>query len=604
MAVRAAMGTGMTMKNLLLSALALLLLSIGLEATAVNQIETPRMRRFGTAENLPSRMVLALAQDRQGYVWAATSDGMARYDGIGMQVWQHDPHVASSLPGNEVETLFVDDRDRVWVGINGSPPSMLDATRTIVTTFPDVGTACDAQVWALAQARGAMWIGTSSAGLCRREENGRVTAFRATPDAADGLPSNTIMSMVTDARGRLWIGTESRLVMRDGERFVRVAPDQLSATVFKLSKDADGTLWVGTSKGLYRVTPAGVLERAPWAGADAVRAATVVHDVHGGYWIGAADGFFRVAPGETALRLMEGDRGSGFLTAHSGVIDVMQDRQGGLWLGLISQGVAYLPPDWQRFSTIFESQGKPLESLYLVNAAADGDNFLVTTGEGIYRLGNDSELVPIVHSDALGGGTVQSVLPAGDGSLWIALREGVARYTPATGQKRKLAMQVSISDTHRVELTTPGINGEFWLSILEGGVQRRAADGRLLAKFRFGSDLSEVNGTAQQLTVRPDGAVWVAAGDGLWVWQGERFRAVIKDANHEVFALAFVSPREFWVGRPGALERYGWDGQQARLLERVGCPPQKYPAWHWAAAIRCGPQPRVACSLTSAASRR
>ncbi|OLH08281.1 histidine kinase, partial [Xanthomonas oryzae pv. oryzae] len=362
---------------------------IGLDAAAVNQIETPRMRRFGAPEGLPSRMVLALAQDRQGFIWAATGDGLARYDGIGLQVWQHDPHVASSIPGNEVETLFVDDRDRVWVGVNGSPPSMLDATRTAFTRFPNVGAACDGQVWALAQAQGAIWIGTSSGGLCRREENGRVTTFRATPDAADGLPSNTIMSMVTDARGRLWIGTDSGLVMRDGERFVRIAPDRLGTTVFKLSKDADGTLWVGTSKGLYRVTPAGVLERAPWTGADTVRAATVVHDVHGGYWMGAADGFFRVAPGETALRVMEGDRGSGFLTAHSGVLDVMQDRQGGLWLGLISQGIAYLPPDWRRFSTIFESQGKPLESLYLFNTAADGDSFLVTTGEGVYRLGND-----------------------------------------------------------------------------------------------------------------------------------------------------------------------------------------------------------------------
>ncbi|WP_372173650.1 ATP-binding protein [Xanthomonas euvesicatoria] len=558
------------MKNVLLSMLAVLLLLSSLDAAAVNQIETPRMRRFGSAEGLPSRMVLALAQDRQGYVWAATSDGLARYDGIGLQVWQHDPHVASSIPGNEVETLFVDDRDRIWVGINGSPPSMLDAARSAFTTFPDVGSACDGQVWALAQAQDAIWVGTSSAGLCRREENGRVTAFRATPDAADGLPSNTIMSLLTDARGRLWIGTDSGLVMRDGERFVRIAPDRLSTTVFKLSKDADGTVWVGTSKGLYRVTPAGALERAPWSGADALRAATVVHDVHGGYWIGAADGFFRVAPGETALRLMEGDRGSGFLTAHSGVLDVMQDRQGGLWLGLISQGVAYLPPDWRRFSTIFQTQGKPLESLYLVNAAADGDSFLVTTGEGVYRLGNDGELVPVLHSDALGGGTVQSVLPAGGGSLWIALRDGVTRYIPETGQQQKLAMQIGVSETHRVELMTPGIDGEFWVSIVEGGVQRRAADGRLLATFRFGTDLSEVGGMVQQLTVRPDGTAWVAAGDGVWVWQGERFRAVIEDANHEVYALAFVSPREFWVGRSGALERYGWDGRQARLLERVG----------------------------------
>uniref|UniRef100_UPI00131F4531 ligand-binding sensor domain-containing protein n=2 Tax=Xanthomonas fragariae TaxID=48664 RepID=UPI00131F4531 len=109
------------MQNVLLSLFAGLVLLIGADAAAVNQIETPRMRRFGPAEGLPSRMVLALAQDRQGYVWAATSDGLARYDGIGLQVWQHDPHNASSIPGNELETLLVDDRDRVWIGANGSP---------------------------------------------------------------------------------------------------------------------------------------------------------------------------------------------------------------------------------------------------------------------------------------------------------------------------------------------------------------------------------------------------------------------------------------------------------------------------------------------------
>ncbi|MCC4602513.1 response regulator [Xanthomonas campestris pv. badrii] len=558
------------MNNRVLCALAFMLLLIGMDAMAVNQIETPRMRRFGPAEGLPSRMVLALAQDRQGYVWAATSDGLARYDGIGLQVWQHDPHSAGSIPGNEVETLLVDDRDRVWLGVNGAPLSMLDAERTRFATFPAVADACVGQVWALAQAQGAIWIGSSGGGLCRREEDGRVTVFRATPDAPDGLPSDTIFSMAVDARGRLWIGTASGLVMRDGERFVRIAPQRLSATVFKLSKDDDGTLWVGSSQGLYRVTANDVLEPAPWEGASSVRAGTVVHDVHGGYWVGAADGFFRVAPGTRALRVMEGDRGSGFLTAHSGVLDVMQDRQGGLWLGLISQGVAYLPPDWQRFSTILETQGEQLEGLYLVNAAVDGDSFLVTTGEGVYRVGDQGEVLPLLHSDVLGGGTVQSVLPAADGALWVALREGVTLYHPKTGRKRQLAMGLDTSDTHRVELMVPGVDGEFWLSIVEGGVQRRAADGRLLATFRFGSDLSEVGGMVQQLLIRPDGSAWVAAGDGLWVWQGERFRRVIGGGDSEVYALAFVSPHEFWVGRSGALERYRWDGRQAQLLERVG----------------------------------
>ena len=62
--------------------------------------ETPRMRRLGAAEGMPSRMVLALAQDRQGYIWAATDDGLARIDGVGLRVWRNEPDDPGSLPGN------------------------------------------------------------------------------------------------------------------------------------------------------------------------------------------------------------------------------------------------------------------------------------------------------------------------------------------------------------------------------------------------------------------------------------------------------------------------------------------------------------------------
>ncbi|KAB7772163.1 hybrid sensor histidine kinase/response regulator [Xanthomonas maliensis] len=538
------------------------------QAAAVERVETPRMRRLGTAEGLPSRMVLALAQDRQGYVWAATSDGLARYDGIGLKVWRSDPGDPRAIPGNELETLLVDDRDRVWAGVNGSPLAMLAADRSGFRVFPDVQRACPGQVWSLAQAQGAIWIGTSQSGLCRLEENGRITAYRAA-ERADALPSDTILSMVTDARGRLWIGTGHGLVMREGDRFARIAPEQLDKSVFKLSKDPDGSLWVGTERGLLRVTPADVLEPAPWPQAAATRAASVVHDVHGGYWVAAADGLFRAAPGQTALHVLEGDRGSGFLTSHSGVLDLLQDRQGGLWLGLISQGLAYLPPDWRRFTTLFETQGKPLESLYLVNAAADGDGFLVTTGEGVYRVDAAGAVLPVVSSEALGGGTVQSALRARDGGLWLPVRDRLVHYTPSTGARRDLAVDLVKSGVQRAELIEPGRDGEFWLSVVGAGLQHRGADGQVLESFRFGKDLGEPDDMAQQLTFRPDGTLWVGLGDGLWVRRDGRFHKVIDDAARMVYALAFVNAQEFWVGRYGALERYRWDGQRARLLQRV-----------------------------------
>ncbi|HEY4555326.1 MAG TPA: two-component regulator propeller domain-containing protein, partial [Lysobacter sp.] len=77
--------------------------------------ESPRLRLIGVDQGLPSSNVNGLAFDRAGYLWIATTDGLARYDGVGMRVWRHVPGDPGSLPGNLVETLHVDAHDRIWV---------------------------------------------------------------------------------------------------------------------------------------------------------------------------------------------------------------------------------------------------------------------------------------------------------------------------------------------------------------------------------------------------------------------------------------------------------------------------------------------------------
>ncbi|HTA64226.1 MAG TPA: two-component regulator propeller domain-containing protein, partial [Xanthomonadaceae bacterium] len=74
--------------------------------------ETPLLRVYGVSDGLPSSSVNALAQDSRGYLWLATDDGLARYDGVGFKVWRHDPADAASLPGNLIQAIHVDAGDR------------------------------------------------------------------------------------------------------------------------------------------------------------------------------------------------------------------------------------------------------------------------------------------------------------------------------------------------------------------------------------------------------------------------------------------------------------------------------------------------------------
>lgn len=62
--------------------------------------EVPRLRHIDVAAGLPSSTVNSLKFDPDGYLWLATTDGLARYDGVGMQVWRHDPADPASLSAN------------------------------------------------------------------------------------------------------------------------------------------------------------------------------------------------------------------------------------------------------------------------------------------------------------------------------------------------------------------------------------------------------------------------------------------------------------------------------------------------------------------------
>jgi ligand-binding sensor domain-containing protein len=74
---------------------------------------------LGTEQGLSSNFCYALAQDRKGFLWIATHDGLNRYDGYEFRVYRHNPSDPHSLPGNTITAVQVDNRNRVWVIADG-----------------------------------------------------------------------------------------------------------------------------------------------------------------------------------------------------------------------------------------------------------------------------------------------------------------------------------------------------------------------------------------------------------------------------------------------------------------------------------------------------
>ena len=180
--------------------------------------ERPQFRIIGPAQGLPSTQIKALARDHDGYLWIATADGLARYDGVGMRLWRYDPANPAGLPGNNIQALMVDADDRIWVAVEGAGISVLDAQRRGFvhynqSTHPQLASN---DIWAFAHQGKYVWFGTYDGGLYRVRPSGDISRFHRDADIVDGLPSDTILSLAVDAAGTLWIGTDKGLaVARD-----------------------------------------------------------------------------------------------------------------------------------------------------------------------------------------------------------------------------------------------------------------------------------------------------------------------------------------------------------------------------------------------------
>jgi ligand-binding sensor domain-containing protein len=154
------------------------------------------------------------------------------------------------LPNNRVAALLVDREGSIWAGTNAGLLRLSDASFS--TWNGDQGLSDD-YVRALYEApRGGMWIGTSRGLNLWRD--GRI---EATYSAADGLPSDSVLSLLESRDGSLLVGsyTDGVLRMRDGKvvgHYDNARGMPGSNQVRALAEEADGTLWIGTSRGLAR----------------------------------------------------------------------------------------------------------------------------------------------------------------------------------------------------------------------------------------------------------------------------------------------------------------------------------------------------------------
>ncbi|RCS29825.1 hybrid sensor histidine kinase/response regulator, partial [Rhodanobacter denitrificans] len=531
-------------------------------APRVDPLPTPQFRRYDTSDGLPSTSVYAVVQDRDGAMWFGTKGGLARFDGVGFEVFRHAENDPGSLYNNGIATLQIDRQGRLWAaGLNAGLNRYDNASGTFRHWGhdpADPASLASDRVWAVAQTPdGALWVG-SAGGLDRMRPDER--GFEHVVDPVLGAtPAEVgiVAALYVDARGRMWIGSNHGVFVRAEDGAIRRVPSadpQRTIDAWRIEGDGD-EVRVAAANGLWIIGKDGVARRYGTGVIPDTNVMTSVRDTAGRLWTGTQKGLFlQERPSDPVTAVTDQPVLYGNLPG-TWVWQLAVDREGGLWAVLFDGGVAYLAPGWSRFSRFTHMPDDPssLRDAIATTMARGKDGRHVWVGQ---RGGRIDRLDPVTGKveHVLSGlhGDVIGMTEDAKHRLWVVVQGALYRNTE--GRLERVDPDGKLMQ--RPLEVEPGPDGQMYARTFGQGLFR--IDPETLAVHPVPMDgASDRVHWGSQMTLR-DGIFWYASDGGMMWLDTARDRFVMVPggpSGQTVDAFDFTGDG-LWMANADGLTHY------------------------------------------------
>jgi diguanylate cyclase (GGDEF)-like protein len=568
----------------------------GLEARNI------RFRHITPEDGLSQSTVHAIVQDREGFMWFGTQEGLNRYDGYEFRTFSPDPGDSGSRSMPIVRALHEDRGGVLWVGTDGGL-HRFDRTTSKFVRYENDPTnpmsLSNNRVRVIYEDRdGSLWLGTEGGGLNRFDRGSETfTRFNHNPSNPTSLSNDYIRSVVQDTDGALWVATEGgglnrmdtatgrfRHFVNDPENRRSLGSNHLRAVY----QDRDGTLWVGTDDaGLDRFEPQTETfdhfrhnpdEPASLA-SDWVRA--IRQDSRGTLWVATDGGLCEYRPQSGTFNRYVHDPTDPVSLVENRVTTIYEDRGAVLWVGTYS-GVN----SWNIGTGFFShykndgsSENQVSGNLVMAFAESLDDRALWISayGNGLNRLDRKSGRFTHYRSRpadpaSLGDDRVMSLAVDREGIVWAGMFDaGLDRIDPRTedfkhfrhdpGNPRSLSRNA----VTRIYEDSQGV---LWVGTYKGGLNRMDRGRGEFIRYQHdpSNPTSLSNDRVLGITEGEGGVLWIGT-DGGGLNRFDPDNGTFSHYRHDPADPASLSSDNVWVIHRDRMERL-WIGTQGGGLNR------------------------------------
>jgi len=309
---------------------------------------------FGTSQGLSNAFATDILQDKSGFIWVATINGLNRLDGEEIVQYFHQPDDPNSLSDNVVSSLAEDSRGNLWIGTKNGL-CMYDRARNAFVRYSSSADSkyrlSDNQIRALyADKSGNLWIETLNGGLnCINLLSGKVRYY---PHAGPVFEGDYYYHFIfEDSKGRIWIGTRNFtpqiLNKETGE--LRVVPGSNGNDGCCMFEDDNKAIWNSGNYGIFRFNEKSHEFNASAEFRIPFRVQAAINDGNGNLWFGGS--------GDRILRFdQKHRRWTAFMHTESNpcspvsteINKIYKDRQGNIWFAT-ANGVTAIPMEINKF---------------------------------------------------------------------------------------------------------------------------------------------------------------------------------------------------------------------------------------------------------------
>lgn len=378
--------------------------------------------------SISSLFVTDIAQDKDGYLWIATTNGLNRFNKKTQtfNCYKHEPDNPKSLSTSDISSVCIDQKGLIWAGTWGGGLNVINPNTNEIVHFRHdennkYSISYDIVMELFCDKTGTIWVGTYGGGLNKMViDSANIARFSDLKNCArfidyqhvqndfTSLSANSIYSIFEDRTGLMWLGTDWGGVdkfEKGSAKFKHIFKETgktntlASSIVFSLLVDSKGLLWIGTEDGLN------------------------IYDKK-----------------TLNFKLFKHDPNNPNTLSNSNIRSIAEDKEGNIWIGTVYGLNKYNRTTGKFKRYIYDPLNQNKDLIQYIRPSSTGKIWLGTYYAGLQVFNPETEKYTNYLKDdkntlGIEDNLVSCIVEDKQGQLWIGTRSsGLVRFNPLTNK--------------------------------------------------------------------------------------------------------------------------------------------------------------------------